>query len=114
MIHGDAYRGTCFVTGVGWCLPTGMRSALSLGKSISFHRSMQPGSVSRTGSATHRCRLWVGHPVLDRLPVQRDIRELSTLTALLRDGHVHTAARRELLIRLSSLQTGDDQEWTPF
>ena len=53
-------------------------------------------------------RSWDGYPVL------RDIRELSTLTALLRDGHADPAAQRELRIRLRSLRTGDDQQWTTF
>jgi hypothetical protein len=53
-------------------------------------------------------RSWDGYSVL------RDIRELSTLTALLRDGHTGTHAQRELQIRLRSLHTGDDQQWTPF
>lgn len=53
-------------------------------------------------------RSWDGYPVL------RDIRELTTLTALLRDGHIDTGARRQLQIRLRSLRTGDQQQWTPF
>ncbi len=56
----------------------------------------------------HDIRSWHGYPVL------RDIRELSTLTALLRDGHINVGARRELQLRLRSLRTGDDQQWTPF
>src|ERR1022692_784716 len=48
-------------------------------------------------------RSWDGYPVLC------DIRELSTLTALLRDGHADAAAQRELRIRLRSLWTGDDR-----
>jgi hypothetical protein len=51
-------------------------------------------------------RSWDGYPVL------RDIRELSTLSALLRDGHAD--AQRELHVRLRSLQTGDDRQWIPF
>jgi hypothetical protein len=42
------------------------------------------------------------------------MRELSTLTALLRDGHASTAARRELEKRIKSLRTGDDRQWTSF
>lgn len=36
-------------------------------------------------------------------PVLREMRELSTLSAILRDGHADAAARRELGIRLRSL-----------
>jgi len=46
--------------------------------------------------------------------VLRDIRELSTITALLRDGHADAAAQRELRIRLRSLRTGDHHEWSTF
>lgn len=53
-------------------------------------------------------RSWDGFQVL------RDIREPSTLTALLRDGHADAAARRELRIRIRSIRTGDDQKWTAF
>lgn len=53
-------------------------------------------------------RSWDGYPVL------RDMRELSTLSAILRDGHADAAAGRELVSRLRSLRTGDDQRWTSF
>jgi len=56
----------------------------------------------------HDIRSWAGYPIL------REIRELSTISALLRDGHSDTAARRELQIRIRSVRTGDDQQWTAF
>jgi hypothetical protein len=56
----------------------------------------------------HDIRFWPGYPILRR------IRELSTLSALLRDGHIDPAARQELQIRLRSLRTGDSQQWTAF
>jgi hypothetical protein len=37
-----------------------------------------------------------------------------TLSALLRDGPIDPAARRELQIRPRSLRTGDNQQWTGF
>jgi hypothetical protein len=58
--------------------------------------------------------LRAGHPILGRLPVLRDIRELSTLTALLRDGHADAAAQGGLQVRLRSVHTGDDRQWIPF
>jgi hypothetical protein len=61
-----------------------------------------------TAAYGHDIRSWDGYPAL------RDIRELSTLTALLRDGHIDPGARRELQIRLRSLRTGDSKQWTPF
>ena len=42
------------------------------------------------------------------------MRELSTLSAILRDGHNDQVAKRELVIRLRSLRSGDDQRWTSF
>ena len=53
-------------------------------------------------------RSWEGYPLL------REMRELSTLSAILRDGHTDPAAKRELVIRLRSLRSGDDQRWTSF
>jgi hypothetical protein len=50
----------------------------------------------------------------ERYPILREIRELSTTSALLRNGHSDTAARRELQIRIRSLRTGDDHRWTAF
>lgn len=50
-------------------------------------------------------RSWDGYPVL------RAMRELSTLSAILSDGHTDAAARRELVVRLRSIRTGDDQRW---
>jgi hypothetical protein len=53
-------------------------------------------------------RAWDGYEIL------REIRELSTTTALLRDSHADAAANRQLRVRLQSLRAGDDQQWTPF
>jgi len=56
----------------------------------------------------HDIRSWDGYPVL------RDMRELSTLSAILRDAHADAAAERELRVRLTSLRSGDDEHWTSF
>jgi aminoglycoside phosphotransferase (APT) family kinase protein len=53
-------------------------------------------------------RQWAGYPVL------RDIRELSTLSALLRDGHGNRGACRELRTRLRSIRAGDNHRWASF
>jgi hypothetical protein len=53
-------------------------------------------------------RSWGGYLVL------RDIRELSTTSALLRDAHIDAAADQELRLRLRSLRMGDDRQWSPF
>ena len=56
----------------------------------------------------HDLRTWGGYPVL------REIRELSTMSALLREDRANVAALQELHVRLRSLRTGNDQQWTPF
>ena len=56
----------------------------------------------------HDIRTWDGYLVL------HEIRELSTMTALLREGNANEAAQRELQVRLRSLHTGNDHQWTPF
>ena len=53
-------------------------------------------------------RSWDGYQVLLRT------RELSTVSALLREAHASDAARRELLVRLGSIRAGDDGQWTSF
>lgn len=41
----------------------------------------------------------------------RDIRDLQTLTALLRRAHLDAGVRGELRHRLGSLRAGDDRLW---
>jgi len=115
MIHGDAYRGNLLRNGHRVVLADW--DAVSVGpREVDLIPTLQ---AIRFGLAEDQrdafiaaygqdIRSWHGYPAL------RDIRELSTLSALLRDGHVDTAARRELRIRLHSLRTGDDRVWTPF
>jgi hypothetical protein len=115
MIHGDAYRGNLLRDGrhvvlTDWdAVSTGPR------KSTSSPPSRRRGSDSPKDQRDafipaygYDIRSWDGYPIL------RDIRELSTTSALLRDGHTNAAAQRELQIRLRSLRTGDDRPWTPF
>jgi aminoglycoside phosphotransferase len=115
MIHGDAYRGNLLRDGHRVVLADW--DAVSSGpREIDLIPTLQ---ASRFGlSEAQRgafiaaygqdIRSWDGYPVL------RDIRELSTMSALLRDGHVDPAAAQELQVRLWSLRTGDDRQWTPF
>ena len=115
MIHGDAYRGNLLRDGqlvvlADWdAVSTGPRE-VDLIPTLQATRFGLPEDQRDVFIAAYGqdIRSWDGYPVL------RDIRELSTLTALLRDGHVDTGGRRELRIRLQSLRTGDDQAWTPF
>ncbi len=115
MIHGDAYRGNLLRDGqhvvlADWdAVSTGPRE-VDLIPTLQASRFGLPDEhrdafVTAYGQDV---RSWDGYRVM------RDIRELSTLTALLRDGHANADAERELRIRLRSLRAGDDQEWTPF
>jgi hypothetical protein len=115
MIHGDAYRGNLLRDGhrvvlADWdAVSTGQRE-IDLIPTLQAPRFRLPDDQRDAFIAAygHDIRPWDGYPVL------RDIRELSTLTALLRDGHVDAAARRELQVRLRSLHSGDHRHWTPF
>jgi len=115
MIHGDAWRGNLLrdrkrVVLADWdtvsvghreidLIPTlqGPRFGLECAQRDAFIAAYGPD-----------IRSWQGYPVL------LDMRELSTLSAVLRNGHSDGAARRELAVRLLSLRTGDDSRWTSF
>ena len=115
MIHGDAYRGNLLRDGhrvvlADWdAVSTGPRE-IDLIPTLQAPRFGLPDDQRDAFIAAygHDIRSWDGYLVL------RDIRELSTTSALLRDGHLNQAARRELQIRLHSLRTGDNRQWTPF
>jgi len=115
MIHGDAYRGNLLrdgrrvVLGDWDAVSTGPRE-IDLIPTLQAPRFGLPKGQRDAFIAAYGydIRCWDGYPIL------RDIRELSTTSALLRDGHANTAAQRELQIRLRSLRTGDDRPWTPF
>ena len=107
--------GTCSATDTASCSPTGTRSALAPGRVDLVPDA--PGNPVRAperqrdafiAAYGHDIRTWDGYPVL------REIRELSTITALLREGNANKVAQRELQIRLRSLHTGNDQQWTTF
>jgi aminoglycoside phosphotransferase (APT) family kinase protein len=115
MIHGDAWRGNLLRDGnrvvlADWdAVSTGPRET-DLIPTLQAPRFGLPGDQRDAFIAAygHDIRSWPGYPIL------REIRELSTLSALMRDGHLDASARRELQIRLRSLRTGDNQQWTPF
>jgi hypothetical protein len=115
LIHGDAWRGNLLrdqhqVVLADWdAVSTGHRE-IDLIPTLQAPRFGLPAD-QRDAFITaygHDIRSWDGYPIL------RDMRELSTLTAILRDGHTDPAARRELHIRLQSLRTGDNRQWTTF
>jgi len=115
LIHGDAYRGNLLRDGnrvvlADWdAVSTGPRE-VDLIPTLQATRFGLPDDQRDAFVAAYGqdIRSWDGYPVL------RNIRELSTLTALLRDGHLDVATLRELRIRLQSLHVGDDQVWTPL
>lgn len=115
MIHGDAWRGNLLRDGhrvvlADWDeVSTGPREIDLVptlqGTRFGLAKSQRDAFISAYG---HDIRTWDGYAVL------REIRELSTMTALLREGNVNKVAPRELQIRLRSLHTGNDQQWTTF
>jgi hypothetical protein len=115
MIHGDAYRGNLLRDGqrvvlADWdVVSTGPRE-VDLIPTLQATRFGLPDEQRDAFVAAYGqdVRSWDGYAVL------RDIRELSTLTALLRDGHADAAAQRELRVRLRSIRSGDRHEWSTF
>ncbi|GAA3145757.1 aminoglycoside phosphotransferase family protein [Planomonospora alba] len=115
LIHGDAHRGNLIRTRKGLLLcdwdsvcagpretdliPTlqGVRFGLTERQRANFSQAYG-----------HDLTGWEGYPVM------RDMRELQTLTAVLRNGHRDPRAREELRHRLDSLRAGDDRPWHPF
>ena len=115
MIHGDAWRGNLLRDGhrvvlADWDeVSTGPRE-IDLVPTLQGTRFglPEPQRDAFIAAYGHDIRTWDGYPVL------REIRELSTTSALLREGNANEVAQRELQIRLRSLRTGNDQQWTPF
>jgi aminoglycoside phosphotransferase (APT) family kinase protein len=115
MIHGDAYRGNLLRDGhrvvlADWdAVSTGPREVdlIPTLQAARFGLSHDQRDAF-TVAYGRDIRSWDGYPVL------HDIRELSTLTALLRDGHADAVALSELRTRLRSLRNGDHHKWSPF
>jgi aminoglycoside phosphotransferase len=115
MIHGDAWRGNLLRDGhrvvlADWdAVSTGPREIDLIptlqGPRFGLPEHQRDAFIAAYG---HDIRSWDGYPML------RDIRALSTTSALLRDGHADPAAHRELEVRLGSLRTGNGQQWTSF
>jgi Ser/Thr protein kinase RdoA (MazF antagonist) len=115
MIHGDAWRGNLLRDGqrvvlADWdTVSTGHREVDLIPTLQAPRFGLREEERDAFVAAYGRdIRSWDGYPVL------RDMRELSTLSAILRDGHTDAVAKRELVIRLKSLRSGDDQRWTSF
>ncbi len=115
MIHGDAWRGNLLrdahrVVLADWDAVSNGPREVDLVPTLQAPRFGLPEDQRDAFVASYGrdIQSWDGYPVL------RDIRALSTTSALLRDGHIDAAAQRELRIRLRSIRTGDDQHWTSF
>ena len=116
MIHGDAWRGN-LLRGRNGSAVLADWDAVSVGpREIDLTPTLQaprfglspPEADAFAAAYGYDLRAWEGYPVL------RNMRELSTTTALLRNGHADADARRELQVRLRSMRTGDDRRWTSF
>lgn len=115
MIHGDAWWGNLLRDGIRIVLAdwdnvsTGPRE-IDLIPTLQATRFGLPEHERDAFIAAygHDIRTWPGYPVL------RQIRALSTTSALLRDAHCDPAARDQLQVRLTSLRTGDTRQWTTF
>jgi aminoglycoside phosphotransferase (APT) family kinase protein len=115
MIHGDAWRGNLLRDGnrvvlADWdAVSTGPREIDLIptlqGIRFGLPEHQRDAFIAAYG---HDIRSWPGYPVL------RDIRELSTTSALLRDAPANAAAKRELQVRLCSFRSGNNQRWTAF
>jgi hypothetical protein len=115
IIHGDAWRGNLLHDGqrvvlADWdAVSTGHREIDLIptlqAPRFGLREEERDAFIAAYG---HDIRTWDGYPVL------RDMRELSTLSAILRDAHADEAAERELRVRLTSLRSGDDEHWTSF
>jgi len=115
LIHGDAYRGNllrdghCVVLADWDEVSTGPREIDLIptlqGTRFGLSKHERDAFITAYG---HDLRTWDGYPVLC------EIRELSTMSALLREARANVVAMREVHVRIRSLRTGDDQQWTTF
>jgi len=115
LIHGDAHRGNLLRT-PGRLLLCDWDSVSAGPREIDLVPTLQGvrfGLTERqrrgfSEAYGYDMTAWPGYPVL------RDMRELQTLTAVLRNAHRDPRARDELDLRLASLRAGDDRPWNPF
>jgi hypothetical protein len=115
LIHADAHRGNMIRTRDGFvlCDWDGVCAGPREIDLIPTLQGIRFGLTERQRSNFseaygHDATKWEGYPVL------RDMRELQTLTAVLRNAHRDRTARDELRLRLASLRAGDDRLWHPL
>jgi aminoglycoside phosphotransferase len=115
MIHGDAWRGNLLRDGhrvvlADWdSVSVGPRE-VDLVPTLQAPRFGLPEDQRDEFIAAYGrdIRSWDGYQLL------RDMRELSTLTAILREAHVNDAVSHELQVRLGSIRLDDDRQWRTF
>ncbi|MDP9850203.1 aminoglycoside phosphotransferase family protein [Streptosporangium lutulentum] len=115
LIHADAHRGNMIRTRDGFllCDWDGVCAGPREVDLIPTLQGIRFGLTERQRSNFseaygYDATRWEGYPVL------RDMRELQTLTAVLRNAHRDRTARDELTHRLGSLRAGDDRLWHPL
>lgn len=115
LIHGDAHRGN-LLRSRGRLVLCDWDSVSAGPREIDLVPTLQGvrfGLTERQRGAFieaygYDMTAWPGYPVL------RDMRELQTLTAVLRNARRDPRAHDELNLRLASLRAGDDRPWNPF
>ncbi len=115
LIHGDAHRGNLLRTPgrrllCDWDSVSAGPREIDLAPTLTGVR-FGLTEVQRRGFGEaygYDMTSWPGYPVL------RDMRELQTLTAVLRNAHRDPRALEELRLRLASLRAGDDRPWNAF
>ncbi|MER5649071.1 aminoglycoside phosphotransferase family protein [Streptosporangium sp. NPDC002524] len=115
LVHADAHRGNLIRTSGGFLL-CDWDGVCAGPREIDLIPTLQGGRFGLTERQRadfseaygYDATTWEGYPVL------RDMRELRTLTAVLRNAHRDRTAREELRHRLDSLRAGDDRLWHPL
>lgn len=116
MIHGDAWRGNVLHNGSDAVLADW--DAVSIGpREIDHLPTLQAAARfglseeqrdAFTSAIGYDVTSWSGYSTLLAM------RELSTLTALLLNGHSDARSYRELFRRLTSIRNDDNHQWTTF
>jgi Ser/Thr protein kinase RdoA (MazF antagonist) len=114
-IHGDAYRGNLLRDGsrvvlADWDSVSHGPREIDLIPTLQARRFGLPDDqrAQFTAAYGHDITTWPGYPTL------RDIRELSTLTALLRNARTDPPSLHELRHRIHSIRQKDDRTWMTF
>lgn len=115
MIHGDAYRGNLLRDGsrvvlADWDAVSNGPREMDLIPTLQARRFGLPEEQRKAfvSAYGHDITAWPGYRTV------RDIRELSTITALLHNGHTDPNSLRELQHRMRSIRQQDDRTWTTF